>query len=242
MFAAAVGVDHLRFFDRREGGERHRLRFAALENGRAMRAREDADFAGDLAQIVVAAAVDALLLVEDVAAERFFLDVIERLVDRELVRVRKFFEHGRLHFVAQTVDRFAARDFAFGVERGFDPIAGDAVGDFENLRLHFQQRHLAFRLADLRREFLLDANHFARVPMGELERLDEFVFRQFVRRAFDHDDVVLGADVNQIEIALLALDVSRVGDELSVHTADAHGADRARQMEYRKRRARRRRR
>ena len=65
------------------------------------------------------------------------------------------------------------------------------------------------------------------MPMGELERLDELLFRQFVRRAFDHDDVVLGADVNQIEIALLALGVRRVGDELAVHATDAHGADRA---------------
>ena len=55
-----------------------------------MRARQHADFAGDLAQIVVAAAVDALLLVENVAAERFLLDVIERLVDREFVRSGNF--------------------------------------------------------------------------------------------------------------------------------------------------------
>ena len=40
LFAAAVGIDHLRFFDRGESGERERLRFAALENGRAMRARQ----------------------------------------------------------------------------------------------------------------------------------------------------------------------------------------------------------
>ena len=38
-FAAAVGVDVLRFFDRRQGGERERLGFAALENRGAVRAR-----------------------------------------------------------------------------------------------------------------------------------------------------------------------------------------------------------
>ena len=141
-----------------------------------MSAREDADFAGDLAQIVVAAAVDAFLLVEDVAAERFFLDVIEGLIDRELLRVRKFLEHRRLHFIAQTADCFAARDFAFGVERGFDAIAGDAVGDFEDLRIHFHQRHFALGLSDLLRELFLDADHFLRVPMRELERLDEVLF------------------------------------------------------------------
>ena len=166
IFAATIGVDHLRFFDRRERRKRHRLGFAALENRRTVGAREHTDFAGDLAQIVVAAAVDALLLVENIAPERLLLDVIERLVDRELVRVRELLEHGRFHFVAQAADRFAARDFAFGVKRGFDPIAGHAVGDFEDLRLHFHQRHFALRLADLSGELLLNADHFPRVIRG----------------------------------------------------------------------------
>ena len=100
-FAATVGVDVLRLLDRRERDERQRLRFATLENGRTMGAREDADFARDLAQVLVAAAIHALLLVEDADAEGLFLHVIERLVDRELVRFREFFEHCRLHFVAQ---------------------------------------------------------------------------------------------------------------------------------------------
>ena len=91
FFAAAVGIDVLRFFDRRESGERDRLRFAALENGRAMRARQHADFAGDLAQVIVAAAINALLLVENADAERFLLHVIERLRDRELVGLRDIF-------------------------------------------------------------------------------------------------------------------------------------------------------
>ena len=205
LFAAAVGVDHLRFFDRRERGERERLGFAALENGRAMRARQHADFAGDLAQIVVAAAVDALLLVEDADRGRLLLDVIERLVDRELVRLRKFFEDRRLHFVVQTRRPLCSARLCLRCKARLRCDRRRRGRRFRGSPVHFQQRHLALRLADLRREFLLDPDHFARVPMGELERLDELVFRQFVGRAFDHDDVVLGADVNQIEIALLAL-------------------------------------
>src|SRR5437879_933465 len=46
-FAAAVGVDVLRFFDRSERGEREGLSFAALENGRTMRAGQHAHFATD---------------------------------------------------------------------------------------------------------------------------------------------------------------------------------------------------
>src|SRR2546423_11064948 len=40
-------------------------------------------------------------------------------------------------------------------------------------------------------------------------------------RSFNHDDVVFGADVNQIEIALLAFSMSRVRDERSEeHTSE----------------------
>ena len=80
----------------------------------------------------------------------------------------------------------------------------------------------------MRGKLFLDANHLARVPVRELERFDEIGLRHFVRRAFNHDDVVFGADVNKIEIALRALRVCGVGDELAIDAADAHGADRAR--------------
>ena len=33
LFAAAVSIDHLRFLDRGESGERESLRFSALKNG-----------------------------------------------------------------------------------------------------------------------------------------------------------------------------------------------------------------
>src|SRR5437016_13918837 len=89
-FAAAVGVDVLRFFDRRESDERKGLGFAALKNGRAVRAREHAYFAGDRTQVLIAAAIHALLLVEHANAEGFLLHVIERLRDRELVGVGEF--------------------------------------------------------------------------------------------------------------------------------------------------------
>ena len=42
-----------------------------------------------------------------------------------------------------------------------------------------------------------------------------------------HDDVVCVADIDEVEIAFGHLGVGRVGDELAVDAADAHGAQRA---------------
>ena len=44
-FATAVSIDHLRLFNRRERGQGECLCFAALENCRTMRARQNADLA-----------------------------------------------------------------------------------------------------------------------------------------------------------------------------------------------------
>ena len=46
-FAAAVSINHLRFLDGRQRGERDRLGFAALENRRTVRTRQDTHFATD---------------------------------------------------------------------------------------------------------------------------------------------------------------------------------------------------
>ena len=49
LFAAAISIDHLRLFDRRECGEGERLGLAPLENCRTMCARQNADLARDRA-------------------------------------------------------------------------------------------------------------------------------------------------------------------------------------------------
>ena len=41
----------------------------------------------------------------------------------------------------------------------------------------------------------------------------------------DHDDRVVGAGDDQVDVGLVALGVGRVEDELAVDPADAHGAD-----------------
>ena len=77
------------------------------------------------------------------------------------------------------------------------------------------------------------------MPVRELERFDKFSFRHFLCRAFDHDHVVFRADVNKIEIALGALVMCRVGNELAINATNAHRANRACKWNVRNSRARR---
>ena len=41
--------------------------------------------------------------------------------------------------------------------------------------------------------------------LGKIERLDKLFLRHFVGLALDHDDLVFGADINEVQIAVLAL-------------------------------------
>ena len=109
LFATAVGVDHLRFFDWSERSQCQCLRFTALKNGRAMRARQHRHFAADRTQILVTAPVHSLLFFQNADTESLFLDIIECLRNREVVRLRIFLQDRCFYFFAQRVDRFHRR-------------------------------------------------------------------------------------------------------------------------------------
>ena len=83
LLAAGVGIKFLRVVAGAERGERDGLRFAAGEQRRTVRARENAHFAGDRTDLVKIAAVEALAAFEDQFADGFLLDVIKRVVDDE---------------------------------------------------------------------------------------------------------------------------------------------------------------
>ena len=72
VFAAGVGVEHLRFVQRRECCQRHRLRLAAGEQRGAVRARQEADFRSQGAKLVEIAAVAALLRSRMLMRNAFF--------------------------------------------------------------------------------------------------------------------------------------------------------------------------
>src|ERR1041385_1737616 len=62
----------------------------------------------------------------------------------------------------------------------------------------------------------------------KFERPDKILFGNLVRGSFNHDHVVLCADVNEVEVALFSLSVSRICDELAIHSTDANSANRPR--------------
>ncbi len=92
--------------------------------------------------------------------------------------------------------------------------------------IHGEQLNVALWFTHSRGQIFLGLNHLTRIPMRELECLCKFSFRYFLCRALDHDYIVFSAYVNKVEIALGALVMRRVGNELAVNATNAHRANR----------------
>ncbi len=225
VFAAGVVVEALFFIGRGQGGDGQRLGFAAGENRRAVDPRQSADFAVKRAQIADAAAIGTHAFVHDGNAECFLLQVFEGLFDIEVRGFRRALLDGGLDLVAQGADFLGALGFGRRVDGGFDPVTGDCVGDLQQVVLGEDRGEFALFLAGEADEFFLQGDELGHGDLGEVEGFDELLFGEFVGLAFDHDDVGLVADVDQVEITVFALVVGRVDDELTVHAADAHRAD-----------------
>src|SRR6516164_4502659 len=83
LFASAVRINHLRFFDWSESCEGQCLSFAALKNRRTVCSPQHAYFATDRPQIAVATPIHTLLFFQNAGSERLLFHEVECLVNRK---------------------------------------------------------------------------------------------------------------------------------------------------------------
>ncbi len=191
-----------------------------------MTAGKQADFGAERADLLVAPPVATDLLVENADAEGLLLQVVECLADLELRGLGKGLEDGGADFLLERLDSLLPGDLARSVESRFDAVAGDAVGDFEKLVGHDEECCLALWLAGSEQSIPSARDQLTYLVVRESESRDEVGFGHFLRLAFDHDHVVFGSHVDEIEVARAPLTVNRIRHELAVDAADAHRADR----------------
>ena len=225
-------VEPLLVFLGAERGGRQGLRLAAREERRAVRARQNTHFAGDVADFIERAGIRAPVAVQDVVAEIIFAQAFKRPHGQRallfvLFRDRLF--NRFLDFVDQVI-AFLLRIF-LGVQ-GVVEFRAVFLLDFLGERLierqrgngHFVRLDLVMQLAD-RRDDVLD------LFVPEFERVGDRVFAHFNRARFDHHDGLLGRDHDDVQQAGLLFGGRGVGDELSIHQANAHGRHRRRERQ-----------
>ena len=114
--------------------------------------------------------------------------------------------------------------FLLGENGGQDFLADDGFGFGQNFRAHFLQINLPLRFPDLLLEVADAGDDFFDFLVGKLDGGVKVGFGDFLGRTFDHDEIFIGADVDEIQIGLFALGVGGVGNELAT---DSRHADRA---------------
>ena len=228
-FAAGVGVEFLGVFVGAEGDEGDGLGFAAGEQGRAMRARQNAHFASNGADVIKAAAIQALVFVHDQAANGFLLDVVKGLAEHGF---GDFFRAEFCHqlggdFVGDGFDGGFALQFLVGQKSGHHPFAGQGFGFLKNVVRHDADGDVALFLAGAGGQILLRLDQGLAAFVAEFEGGHEIRLGNFLGRAFEHDHVGGVADVDEVQIAVAHLGVGGVGDELPGDAANAQRAQRA---------------
>ena len=226
-------VDVLLVFARAERRDDQRLRLAACEQRRAVRARQNVNFRKDRTHRLQIATVDARLRLQDVATHDVHLERLEG-IRREgpsrshLRRSRNAFDHGLLRRADKILTlalflrrkRFLQR--LFGELLHVGRILG-LVGDLDVPRF---LRGLLGELDDR----LNDRLH---VLVAEHHGFEHLRFRKLLGFRFDHHHRIVGAGDDEIEDAVLHLVDHRVQHELAVDDADARRADRSKERQAR---------
>ena len=181
------------------------------------------DFARDRTERRGVAMVGADALFEDGVPISLVLQILEN--DRDIVRLELAFselgEKSSLGLLLQRVDVGLA-DLLLLAEDGVGHLrADDTLNDCARLGFCLEQFEFGLGFSRDRDEFLDRRDHRLDRLVGELQRFDEAGLGQLIGRAFDHQHVLLVADVDQVEVRLEHLLDRRVGDELAVDLADA---------------------
>ncbi len=220
-------VDDLLVLAGAERGDAERLRLAAGEQRRAMRARQDADLGDDRADGPGVAAVDAQPGVQDGVADDVGLQVLEQQpcllgvqpLGRPAPRRRPSWRRRPCSWRAALRSRGRRRRARRGPAHRPGRAAPFASSDGSGSG----QGSLAARSASSMIAWITGW----KLCVAEADGAEHDVLGQLLRLGFHHQHAFGGAGDHQVELAVLHLLGGRVQDVLAVDVADAGGGDRA---------------
>ena len=223
---ALEALDLLRIVGGAERAGDERLRFAAREDGRAVRAREDAGLDPDVADLVELAAVEPDAVGEHFFAEDLLLQLLEDRLRVGLLLGFGFLRQLRDQALEREVHRLVVFELLADAHRLGERPEDLAFDLLVEVGGDFLARHDQLLLTRFLREIV---NHRHDLLDGRVRRVeggDDLLLGDFLRARFDHHQPVLAADDDEVELALFALLEGRVDDELAVDEAHADGGDR----------------
>ena len=204
-----------------QGAGGQHLGLAAGEHAGAMDTGQDAHFCGQRADLVDAAAIHALALIEQPAADDVLLHLVADEVEVCIAQV------GVLcgDLVQDEQQRGIADVLVVGVHRSLEVVQILLLDGMEDVHIQAHDLEVDLRLAALGHDLVDERDGLLDLHMRRLDGVQHGVFIDLVGTGFDHDDLVHGGSHGQGQVALFALLLGRVQDDLTVHQADLNAAD-----------------
>ncbi len=203
----------------RAGGQH--LRLAAGEHTGAMDAGQDADFGSQRADLVDAAAIHALALIEQPAADHVLLHLVADEVEVGRRQVGILFgdlvHDGQQGCIADVL--------VVGIHGGLEVVQILLLDGVEHIHIKADHLKVDLRLAALGDDAVDEGDDLLDLDVGRLDGVEHGVLVHLVGTGLDHDDLIHGGGNGQGQIALATLLLRGVQDDLAVHQTDLHAAD-----------------
>ena len=186
-----------------------------------MHAGQDAHFSGQRADLVDAAAVHALALVQQPAAHHELLHLVADQVKvgsgQVGVLLGDLVHDGQQSGVTHVL--------VVGVHSGLEVVQILVLDGVEHI--HIQTHHLKIdlRLTALGHDAVDELDDLLDLHVSGLDGVQHGVLVHLVGTGFDHDDLVHGGGNGQGQVADLALLLGGVQHDLAVHQTHLHAAD-----------------
>ena len=186
-----------------------------------MDAGQQADFSGQRADLIDAAAVNALAVLEQPGADDLLLQLVADQVKvggGQLGMLGSDGVHDGQHSGIADI-------LIIGVHGVFDfiKVLGIDIGQQGMIQLHGGKALL--RLADLGHNAVDEGEHLLDLLMTGTDGAHHGLLVDLVGTGLDHDDLFLAGGQRQGEVAVLALLLRGVQHDLAVHQTDKHAGD-----------------
>ena len=225
---ALEGLDQLGVVRGAEGAGHQGLGLAAGEEGGTVSTRQNTDFAGDLADLVEGASVEALAVGEDRLAGDRLDHRMEDVLDPGGLLVSFLRCQFGERLFAHRVRRVLLLELAANVEglaQFTGPAAADGLGKICRPRVG-RGLERGFGDVELGHELALKGDDLLDLAVGEIKGIEDDRFRQFVGTALHHRQRIVGCGDREVEITQFLLFVRGEDHQFAVDPSDANTGDR----------------
>src|SRR5579859_247540 len=223
-------VEALHVFLGAESQRGESLRFAAGKERGTVHAGEQADFAGNMPNLIERAAIRTAAGVQNIIAEDVLAKALKGALGKDALFIHfllGLLGDGLDDFILQFIDEVVALFLGvlLGVESVVQLRAILFLEVFVDGLVERERRDDNLDRLELRVELLTGGDDLLDLRVAKFESIDDGFFGDFERAGLDHDNGFFGSGDDDVQQALLLFSNRRVGHELAIQQTNADASN-----------------